>query len=182
MVSYSSIREAAQIVRSGGLIAFPTDTVYGLGCDPFNPEAVVRLVKAKRRVEPALPVLVGTMAKASQIGFLDGNALQLVRRYWPGPLTVVVAARASFPAQVTGPQNTVGLRIPGRRDTIELIEESGGSIIGTSANITGYPSSRTAEEVMKVMGEELDMIIDGGLPRLEKNRQLSSWRVERSQS
>ncbi len=157
-----AIEQAAATIRAGGLVAYPTDTVYGIGCDPFNEQSVLRLVRAKAREEAALPVLVDTLERATELAIFDKSALRLAKTYWPGPLTIVAPARAIFPPEVTGHTDTVGLRIPGRMDTLELIHKAGGAIIGTSANTTGQPASKTADEVLTSLGDRLDIVLDGG--------------------
>lgn len=161
-ISDETIREAAQLISHGGLVAYPTDTVYGLGCDPFNGEAVLRLFKAKQRVSGALPILVGGYDTAAKIGRFDDVSEALARRFWPGPLTIVVAALATLPSQVTGSSDTVGLRAPARRETLKLIRESGGALVGTSANLSGNQSPRTAQEVLRSLGNRIDLVLDGG--------------------
>ena len=161
-IDASTIREAAEIIRKGGVVAYPTDTVYGLGCDPFNHEAVDRLFKAKERAGGALPVLVESLEEAMEIGQFDENATRLARRHWPGPLTLVVPVKVRLPPQVTGSSDTVGLRVPHRKETLDLIEQSGGALVGTSANIAGNPSSKSAEEVLKELENRIDIVLDGG--------------------
>lgn len=147
---------------AGGLVAYPTDTVYGLGCDPFNHQAVLRLINAKKRTQGGLPVLVDALEKADEIGSLDTTALRLARRFWPGPLTLVVPVRADLPPQVRGPSNTVGLRIPKHVQALELIRRCHGAIIGTSANITGHSPPTSARELLIELRGRVDIVLDGG--------------------
>jgi L-threonylcarbamoyladenylate synthase len=156
------IMEGARVVRDGGLVAYPTDTVYGLGCDPFDHQAVLRLVGAKGRSLGGLPVLVHTFERAREIGNLDEVSLLLAQRFWPGPLTLVVPARVPLPPQVTGPSNTVGLRIPNRMETLELVRLCGGAIVGTSANITGHSPPKSAGEVQRDLEGRINLVLDGG--------------------
>ncbi len=144
------------------MVVYPTDTVYGLGCDPFKEDAVEKLHKVKERKARALPVLVDSFDTAWRMGSFDRVARSLAKRFWPGPLTIVVPAIATFPTMVTGRTFTVGLRIPRRDETIQLIRLSGGSLIGTSANMAGNPSSRTAIEALKELNGRVDIILDGG--------------------
>lgn len=157
-----SIHEARNIVRRGGLVAYPTDTVYGLGCDPFNPEAVERVVRSKSRSKGSLPVLVESVDLAQAYGSFSDLAIRLAEKFWPGPLTLVVPAKASFPTSVTGDSLTVGLRIPNHEFARKLIKSCGGGLIGTSANLSGNPSPKTADEVMRELKDRVDLIIDGG--------------------
>ena len=149
-------------MRRGGLVAYPTDTVYGLGCDPFNPKAVERLIRAKGREKKPLPVLVDGLSSAERIAAISPKAKGLAQRFWPGPLTIVVPRKPSLPNIVTFGEPTVGVRVPNLSDTIELIKLSGGVLIGTSANKSGAPPSRSADGVVKELGNEVDVILDGG--------------------
>ena len=160
--SVDNIREAARLVLEGGLIAYPTDTVYGLGCNPFDAAAVDRLVKAKDRIKGSLPILVSSFAEAERIGEINKKSTALASKFWPGPLTLVVQTRSNLPARVTDNSQLVGLRIPNHEATRRLILESGGAIIGTSANISGQRSLSTAQEVLRELGGRIDLVLDGG--------------------
>ena len=162
-ISGESIRKAAATIQSGGLVVYPTDTVYGLGCDPFDEKAVNRLAAVKGRSRGNLPVLVDTLGRARELGAISGDIEKLALRYWPGPLTIVVASHAKLPLQVTGLEKMVGLRIPGRRDTLDLISKAGGSLLGTSANISGNHSVRKAEDAFKVFDGKVDIVLNGGI-------------------
>jgi L-threonylcarbamoyladenylate synthase len=161
-MSGGDIKEAANLLLAGRLIAYPTDTVYGLGCNPFDADAVERLVKSKERAKGSLPILVSSLKEAERLGEISGVAAELANRFWPGPLTIVVRARCNFPVQVTGISGSVGLRIPNHEATRRLIQESGGALIGTSANISGHPPPRTAQEVAREFDGRIDLVLDGG--------------------
>jgi L-threonylcarbamoyladenylate synthase len=161
-MSIEDIEEAAKLVLEGRLIAYPTDTVYGLGCNPFDADAVDELVKAKERFKGSLPILVSTLNDAERLGEISGLAATLANIFWPGPLTLVVQPRRNFPARITGDTLLVGLRVPNHEKARRLIEECGGALIGTSANISGRPSLRTAEEVVRELEDRVDLVIDGG--------------------
>ena len=161
-MSIEDIEEAAKLVLEGRLIAYPTDTVYGLGCNPFDADAVDRLVKAKERVKGSLPILVSSLQDAERLGEISGLAATLANRFWPGPLTLVVPPRTNFPARITGDTLLVGLRIPNHEKARRLIKECGGALIGTSANLSGRPSLRTADEVLRELKDRVDLVIDGG--------------------
>jgi L-threonylcarbamoyladenylate synthase len=161
-ISVGEIKEAAKLVLAGRLIAYPTDTVYGLGCNPFDADAIERLVNAKERVKDSLPILVGSLKEAERLGEISGVAAELANRFWPGPLTLVVLARSNFPGKVTGDSLLVGLRIPNHEMARRLIQESGGAVIGTSANISGHPPLRTAQDVIRELKGRIDLVIDGG--------------------
>jgi L-threonylcarbamoyladenylate synthase len=162
------IETAAKLVLEGRLVAYPTDTVYGLGCNPFDKQAVDRLILAKQRPKGALPILVNSMVAAKKIGEFNKTSSRLVGRFWPGPLTLIVPLRTKLPAAVTDDSPFVGLRIPKHETALFLIEKCEGRIIGTSANISGRPSPRTADEVLNQLGGHLDLILDGGPTTLGK--------------
>lgn len=157
-----SILAASHIVKRGGLVVYPTDTVYGLGCDPFNVEAVKRVFKAKGERKKPLPVLASNIEYAEKIVYLSKMARRIAARFWPGPLTFVLPKKRALPNIVTCNLDSVGVRVP-RHDTANhLIQLSEGLLIGTSANKTGKNPPRTAHEANKQLGKEVDMILDGG--------------------
>lgn len=158
------IQEAIQILKRGGLVAFPTDTVYGLGADAFNREAVKRVYEVKGR-SPAqpLPLLVADVAQAKQLAASwPPLAARLAKCFWPGALTIVVPGAKSLPSHLVSDNNTIGLRWPKHPVPVTLSQGLGKPIIGTSANLSGQPSALTAEEVRAQLGNNVDFIIDGG--------------------
>jgi L-threonylcarbamoyladenylate synthase len=161
-INGSSIRRGAEVVRGGGLVVYPSDTVYGLGCDPFNEAAVRRLFEAKGRGSKAVPVLCGSTRRAADLVHLSAKALELAGAHWPGPLTIVAPLKREVPPQLTQGTGEVGVRVPALRSAVELIEACGGWLTGTSANISGSPSSRSAEEAFRGLGGSVDLILDGG--------------------
>lgn len=158
-----SIAEAAALVKRGGLVVYPTDTVYGLGCDPFDAAAVERLFSAKGRGSKAVPVLCGSAEKAASLVRLNPRALELAKTYWPGPLTIVAPLRTSVPVLLHSGTGNLGVRVPGLAVCVELIEACGGWLTGTSANVSGSPSSRSAADAVAQLGEKVDLILDGGM-------------------
>lgn len=174
-IGSESIREAAATILKGGLVVYPTDTVYGLGCHPFDKEAVNKVAAVKKRSKGNFPVLVASVDKAKELGEVDGDAETLALRFWPGPLTIVVSSRAEFPTPIFGTDRMVGLRVPGRKDTLALISMCGGSLVGTSANISGAPSVRQADEALKTFDGKVDLVLDGG--PLSKNPESTVVRV-----
>ncbi|MDE1852812.1 MAG: threonylcarbamoyl-AMP synthase [Thaumarchaeota archaeon] len=161
-VDHSSIAKAARIVKEGGLVVFPTDTVYGLGCDPFNEKAVLRLFAAKGRGAKAVPVLCSSAAKAKEVVLLKGRALELAEFHWPGALTIVAPLRRSVPEALSQGNETLGVRVPDYVPCLELIAACGGWLTGTSANLSGRPSAKTAAEAIEQMGGSVDLVLDGG--------------------
>lgn len=161
-INSDSVQKAATTIQNGGLVVYPTDTVYGIGCNPFNEKAVANLSAVKRRSKGNLPVLVATLGKARELGTIAGEAEALASRFWPGPLTIVVACQAVLPLQVVGHEQMIGLRIPRRQDTLDLISKSGGSLVGTSANVSGSLSLTSAKDALKVFEGRVDIVLDGG--------------------
>src|SRR3989442_3587421 len=135
-ISSESIQQAAMAIQKGGLVVYPTDTVYGLGCDPFDEKAVDKVATTKGRNKGNFPVLVNTLGKARELGDINGDVEALALRFWPGPLTIVVSSRAPLPPQAVGPEKMIGLRIPGRKHTLYVISESGVALLATTANIS----------------------------------------------
>ncbi len=157
------MREAAQILRRGGLVAFPTETVYGLGADADNPTAVARIFAAKGR--PAgrpLTIHIGPSTDPSTWCFWDDCAQDLADRFWPGPLTLILPKRDTVADIVTGGFDTVGLRMPSHPMAISLLDTFAGGVAAPSANRTGRLSPTTAEHVRLELGDRVDLILDGG--------------------
>lgn len=144
------------------MIVYPTDTVYGLGCDPFNLEAVKRVFKVKGDRRKPLPVLASNIKSAERIAWISKMAEVLAGRFWPGPLTLIVPKKPALPEIVTCNLASVGMRIPKHTVAIPLINLSDGLLTGTSANKTGERPPQTAFEAAHQLGEEVDMILDGG--------------------
>jgi len=158
----TSVEKAARIVTKGGVVVYPTDTVYGLGCNPFNEEAVEKIFKIKgERIKP-LPILASGVEEIEKIAHTTDKALRLAEKFWPGPLTMVLPKKASLPSIATRDWNSVAVRVPNHKVALELIRMSGGLLIGTSANKTGKKPPQTAQEASKQIGEEVDLIIDDG--------------------
>jgi L-threonylcarbamoyladenylate synthase len=157
-----NIAVTSEIVRNGGLVVYPTDTVYGLGCDPLNIQAVKRVLQVKGERKKPLPILASSIEKIEKVAYLSENAKRVAARFWPGPLTIVLRRKPSLPDIVTGNQDSVGVRIPKHDVAIRLIKSSNGLLVGTSANKTGKKPSQTAEEATEQIGEEVDIILDGG--------------------
>ncbi|MDD5382373.1 MAG: L-threonylcarbamoyladenylate synthase [Candidatus Margulisbacteria bacterium] len=155
-----TIKVAAKILRSGGVIAFPTETVYGIGALLSKPSAIRRIFKIKKRPRSKpLQVLIANMKQALELGKLNAKALKLAKKNWPGPLTLVVYKAGKVPKLVTGGTNKVGLRLPAHRTILALIRKVG-PLAATSANKAGEPSALTAKEVKHRL-PGLDYILAG---------------------
>ena len=159
----SVISEAGRIIKSGGLVAFPTETVYGLGADALNPEAVRKIYEAKGRPpEKALILHVDGISQAERYVELNDTALKLMRKFWPGPLTFVLPARDTVPPITRGGLSTAAVRMPDDAIAQAIITSVGTPIAAPSANLSGRPSPVDAEMVWGDMAGRIDMIIDGG--------------------
>lgn len=156
-----NVRRAAALLSEGGLVAFPTDTVYGLGADAFNRAAVLRIYAAKGRPSnKAIAVLLPSAADIDQVaGRISPEALRLAERFWPGPLTLVVPKNPRVPDVVAGA--TVGVRVPDHAVALALLDLSG-PLAATSANLSGKVSPVTAGEVLQQLGGRLELVLDGG--------------------
>jgi L-threonylcarbamoyladenylate synthase len=158
----NNIRTAAQIVKQGGLTVYPTETVYGLGCDPFNVEAVKRILEVKANRSKPLPVLTATVADAEKAAFISQNGRKLAAKFWPGPFTMVLPKKPSFPDVVTFGLDSVGLRIPDNGVALRLLGLCGGLLVGSSANRTGELPPRRVQELSGELMEMVDVVLDGG--------------------
>ncbi|MDZ4734481.1 MAG: L-threonylcarbamoyladenylate synthase [Nitrospirota bacterium] len=159
-----SIRFAAEIIRGGGLVAFPTETVYGLGADALNPEAVAKIFEAKQR--PSFDPLIVHIANREALDLLAQVISPIDHRlmdaFWPGPLTVVLPKRENVPDIVTAGLRTIAIRMPAHPVAQALIREAGVPIAAPSANPFGYVSPTCAEHVLDGLGDRVDLILDGG--------------------
>lgn len=155
---------AARIVSEGGVISFRTDTFYGLGADPFNATAVAKIRELKGR-EDNKPILLLLSDASEADRFIADRSKafeELVRKFWPGPLTIVGVAVANLPEEITAGTGTVGVRVPADGDVRELVRVCGGALTATSANPSGREPARTAKDVIDYFGERIDLVIDGG--------------------
>jgi len=154
---------AAEIVKNGGLIAFRTDTFYGLGVDPLNEGAVDRLKRLKGR-EDTKPILLIISDEIEVFRFVRPSELfkRVALGHWPGPLTLIGRVQTNVPAALTAGTQTLGLRLPADENVRRLVRTCGGALTATSANPSGYSESRDAAEVASYFPEGIDLIIDGG--------------------
>jgi L-threonylcarbamoyladenylate synthase len=159
--SYTRISE---IIARGGLIAFRTDTFYGLGADPFNREAVQRIKQLKGR-EDQKPILIIVSDRAAVARFISAptpNFSLLAETFWPGPLTLIGQAAQGVPEEISAGTKTVGVRLPGDDKVRALVRYCGGALTATSANPSQQRPATTAEKVFSYFGEAIDLILDDG--------------------
>lgn len=163
-ISEEDLNIASKILRNGGLVAFPTETVYGLGADALKAEAAKKIYEAKGR--PSDNPLIIHIANTSDLYHLAEDipekAFRLAETFWPGPLTMILKKKAIVPYETTGGLDTVAIRLPANKIARQLIAKSGIYIAAPSANLSGKPSPTKAEHVITDLDGKVDMIIDGG--------------------
>ncbi len=160
----SGIKKAAQIILQGGVIAFPTETFYGLAADARNEAAIKKVLRVKGREEgkPILLLVVDRSWLSGLVQEVYPSAERLMEKFWPGPLTLVFRASPNLSPLLTANAGKIGIRVSGLGVAQALTRAVGRPITGTSANLSGRPSPSTAEEVVRSLGEKLDAILDGG--------------------
>lgn len=158
------VEDGISILRQGGLVAFPTDTVYGLGASANLPQAVEKVYRVKQRPrDRALPLLLADISQISEVAYpVSQVAWRLARAFLPGALTLVLPKSKSVPDIITAGGKTVAVRVPAHPIPVALARGLGTPIVGTSANISGQPSPLTAGEVSIQFGNKMEIIIDGG--------------------
>ena len=160
----AAIAEAVRVVKGGGVVAIPTDTVYGLGCDPSSDEAVGRLFEVKNRQAKPVPLLCSDLGVAERLVDLNGVARKLAELHWPGALTIVapIKKESDLSSLLDQGSGYLGVRVPDSDVCVALAGKVGGAVTGTSANLSGQPSCRTAAQVMESLGGRIQFVIDGG--------------------
>lgn len=153
---------AIKVLKEGGLVAFPTDTVYCLAADPFNIEAVAKVFNVKKRpIHMALPVLAADLEQLLSVCIMSPLAKVLAEAFYPGGLTMILPKQSRLPSIVTAGKSSVAVRIPDSSLAINIMKEFGSCVIGTSANIHNMKSPVTGKEVREQLGDQVDLIIDG---------------------
>lgn len=158
----------AKVIEAGGVIAFRTDTFYGLGADPFNRDALRRINELKGRDGKPILVVISDAVEAERfIAHHSPLFNSISKRYWPGALTIIVKAKPQVPQELTAASLTIGLRLPDDEVVRLFIRSCGGALTATSANLAGEPPARNAGEVARSFPKGLDLIVDGGAARSE---------------
>jgi len=159
-----NISDAINILRKGEIIIFPTETVYGIGCDLFNKAAVSKIFKVKKRDKgKPLQVLISNIKQASMLAKgISPQAKKLMKQYFPGPLTIVLKKRKIVPSFVTAGKSTIAIRCPDHPLTLKLLNKYKRPIVGTSANISGKSDPHTAKEAVRNLKNKVDYVLDGG--------------------
>jgi L-threonylcarbamoyladenylate synthase len=162
------IMEAVKVIQEGQVVAFPTDTVYGLAADSSNFEAVAEIFRIKGRSweRPLILMIAEPEDLKRVVASVPKKARQLIAHYWPGPLTLILPRAKSTLSNICAGRETIGVRCPGNNISRVLIKRAGVPLATTSANISGQPSAKTAEEVKKQLNGKIPLIINGGPTRL----------------
>ena len=156
------LRVAAATMRNSGVVIYPTETVYGLGCLPSDPDAAMRVCEIKGRAEKPLPLVCSDIEMARKVVQFNGAAEKLAEAFWPGPLMFILPSKVVYPMWVTHGKKTIGLRVPGTEVPRKLAQLAGGVIVSTSANISGEPPATTVKEALSQTGFKVDLVVDGG--------------------
>jgi L-threonylcarbamoyladenylate synthase len=158
------LEAAARVLRDGRLVAFPTETFYGLGAHALDAAAVARIFRAKGRPgDKPLLVLVGSLAMVERVAReVPDRARRLMAKYWPGPLTLVLPSRADLPAALTAGTGTIGVRLSGHPVARALVQAVGAPVTAPSANPHAGPAPRTADDVLAALGSGVELVLDGG--------------------
>jgi L-threonylcarbamoyladenylate synthase len=162
-----AIEEAAQWILGGGVVALPTDTLYGLAADPFSSAAVARVFEVKgRAAERALPLIAADAAQVvAHLGPLGELGARLAEGFWPGPLTLLVTAPRAIARDVVGGTGRVGVRVPANGIARAICAIAGRPVTATSANISGEPAPADPDDVERTLGDRIDLLIDAGPTR-----------------
>lgn len=161
----SAISEAAEVVQKGGVIVYPTETLYGIGADARNPAAVQKIIQAKKRKEhkPILVIVHSVEMLRQLVAETPASAEQLMKQFWPGSLTLVFKAIRGIPKELTQGSDTIGVRIPSNTFCLELLRRCNCPLTSTSANISGEPVHRSINEIKQALNEGIDLYIDAGV-------------------
>ena len=155
------LNRVTEVVKGGGLIVYPTETLYGIGCDPFSQSALARARTLKGREGKAFPVLVSGVAEARKLAVVGKAARLLMEAFWPGALTLVLKAKKGSSLLGKG-AGKIGVRMPKHELALKIIRVSGGALVGTSANLSGMPPARTVDELDPRIEGGVDLVVDGG--------------------
>lgn len=159
-----ALEKAISTLQHGGVIAFPTDTVYGMGASLEHPSALRRIYDLKGRApDQPLPILIAQLHMLDKLSpEIDERLIDLAEQFWPGALTIVLPAADHLPAEVKAPDNTIGVRLPNHSIPLTIAERAGGAIATTSANISGQNPAHAAKEIQDAFGNGIDVVLDGG--------------------
>jgi L-threonylcarbamoyladenylate synthase len=157
-----SIKAAAYLLTQGGVVVYPTETVYGIGCIPSDPDAAQRICEIKGRADKPLPLICADIESARRVVEMSPEAEKLAAKFWPGPLTMVLPAKVKYSMWVQHGATTLGVRVSPYPVAQKLAKAAGGVLVSTSANISGDEPARTAAEAKTIFDGKVDIILDGG--------------------
>lgn len=156
------IEKASQIINQGGVVIFPTDTVYGIGCDPYNKASIEKIYKIKSRsITKSVPVLTYSIETAERIAQFDQLTKKIVKKFWPGPLTIILKVTDEKIKKSLNLKNKIAIRVPDHKCTLELLKKCN-YLVGTSANISGNVPYTNPKECLKKL-QDYDVFVDGGM-------------------
>ncbi|HUT22533.1 MAG TPA: L-threonylcarbamoyladenylate synthase [Candidatus Bipolaricaulota bacterium] len=161
---YRKIKHAAETLKKGGVIVYPTDTIYGLGADAFNKEAIKKIYKIKQKdPNTGLSFIVSDLKDISKYAILSDAAFKIIKMLTPGPYTFILKATKLVPARIMPKRKTIGIRIPNSEISLNIAKMLGNPLISTSINISGEPYFTNPVEIEKKFGDEIDLILDAGI-------------------
>jgi tRNA threonylcarbamoyl adenosine modification protein (Sua5/YciO/YrdC/YwlC family) len=159
---YPGIKTAVDTLKRGGVIVYPTDTIYGFGCDIFNKAAIEKIIKIKQKKNQQMSFICADLTEISKFALVSDQAYRFMKRLLPGPYTFVFKASKFVPKEIIPDKKTVAIRIPDSKICLELVKKLGNPIISTSVNVTGEPNFSEPLEIEKAFGDRVDLIIDAG--------------------
>ena len=162
MKKNKQVTKAVGILQNGGVIIFPTDTVWGIGASLKRPQAIEKLyqIKKRKKAKPTA-VLVNSVSQAEQLGKITSRAKNMMQKYWPGGLTIIVKAKQKVPQIIQGEGKTVGLRMPDNQLVLEILEKLGTGIVAASANFSGEPMPKSREMIDQRLIDLADQVVEG---------------------
>lgn len=164
-----NIKTASNIILTGGIVIYPTETVYGIGCDPLNTKAVKKIYTIKGREKKPLPLISSDLESVKKLVIMNSIALKFAENFWPGPLMMILPSKIIYNELVSQGSNTLGIRVTSHPIANKLAKLCGGSIISTSANISGQKPALSAQEAAKYFGKEVDLILDDGESKITQS-------------
>lgn len=166
----AKIKRAVKILQAGGIIAYPTEAVYGLGCDPFNEQAVHKILNLKHRsIDKGLIIIASSWQQVKHlVKPIDKKLLKKALATWPGPITWIFPAQTTVPVWIRGKYDSIAIRVSKHPIVQALCKEYDGAIVSTSANIEGKPPAKTSQEVLQQFPQGIDLIIDASVGKLDK--------------
>lgn len=161
--AYPKIKKAVDVLKLGGVIVYPTDTIYGLGCDIFDPAAIDRIYKIKGKHASGFSFVCGDLTEIAKYAIVSDQAYKIMKRVLPGPYTFVFKASKLVPKKIVPDKKTVAIRIPNNKICLEIVKNLARPIISTSVNLSGEPHYADPLEIEKEFGDKVDLIIDAGI-------------------